>query len=59
MMEIDKRIIELKTELIHCYTDHCMETLKQQGVNVGDGGRFYKKLIDLIEECIIIGELRI
>lgn len=55
---MNKTIEELKDGLISLYTDCCMDALKQQGIKVGDGGRFYEKLADLLEEHLIIGDFR-
>ena len=58
-MAVDQTTQRLKQELIENYADCCMEALRQQGVSVGDGGKFYEQLQDLISDCMTIGELRI
>ncbi len=55
---MNKNIKNLKDSLIIIYTDICIEALRQQGIKVGDGGRFYDKLADLLEEQLIIGDFR-
>jgi len=57
-MGVDSTTRQLKMALIENYADIVMEALKQQGVTVGDGGRFYEKLTDLLEEGLVVGELR-
>ena len=56
---MDSKIRQLKEQLVTIYTNECMTALKNQGVNVGDGGRFYDKLFDLIDDSILFGDLRI
>ncbi len=56
---MDKRIIQLKEQLVVLYANSCMSALKEQGVRVGDGGKFYEQLIDLIDNSISFGDIRI
>jgi hypothetical protein len=57
-MEKNRRIAVLKETLVEIYTSSCMEALKTQGIYVADGGKFYDKLFELIEESILFGDIR-
>ena len=57
-MEADKRLTRLKEEIVEIYANECMDTLRKLGVQVGDGGRFYDQLFELIENSILFGDIR-
>ncbi len=56
---MDKKIKQLKEELITCYTNACMDALNANGIRSIDGVRFFEKLHELIETSISVGDLGI
>ena len=54
-----KQAEKLKGQLTELYANHIINELRQQGVTVDNNYKFYEQLIELLEDSISNGSLKI